>query len=156
MALTSPTVSLVPRSQYERIAPSYFVYGGLVFQPLSLDLLRTWDHWWEKAPPEFLAEYYSGTRTANRREVVVLTQILADEINVGYDGFDYTTIKAINGVQPRDMRHFVDLVEASDGELEIRTSDHCVMAFDVQEAAAATDRILARYHVPRDRSHDLG
>ena len=148
-------VSLVPRSQYDQ-APTYFVYGGLVFQPLSLDLLRTWDQWWEKAPPEFLHEYYSGTRTADRREVVVLTQILADEINVGYDGFDYTTVRAVNGEQPRDMRHFVDLVEASDGELEVRTSDHCVMAFDVAEAAAATDRILARYHVPRDRSRDLG
>ena len=148
-------VSLVPRSQYD-LAPTYFIYGGLVFQPLSLDLLRTWDHWWEKAPPEFLHEYYSGTRTSGRREVVVLTQILADEINVGYDGFDYTTIRAINGKTPRDMRHFVKLVEASDGELEVRTSDHCVMAFDVAEAAAATDRILARYHVPRDRSHDLG
>lgn len=148
-------LSLVPRSQYD-LAPTYFIYGGLVFQPLSLDLLRTWDHWWEKAPPEFLHEYYSGTRTSGRREVVVLTQILADEINVGYDGFDYTTIKAVNGKKPRDMRHFVKLVEGSDGELEVRTSDHCVMAFDVAEAAAATDRILARYHVPRDRSHDLG
>jgi len=150
-----PYRSLVPRSQYDQ-APTYYVFGGLVFQPLSLDLLRTWDHWWEKAPPEFLHEYYSGTRTADRSEVVVLTQILADEINVGYDGFDYTTVVSVNGQRPRDIRHFVDIVEKSDDELEIRTSDHCVMAFDVAEAAAATDRILARYHVPRDRSHDLG
>jgi S1-C subfamily serine protease len=150
----APFLSLVPRSQYDR-PPSYFIHAGVVFQPLSLDLLRTWDHWWEKAPPEFLHAYYSGTRTVERHEVVVITQILADEINVGYEGLDYTTVRAVNGQAPRNITHFVELVEASGDTLEIVTSDHCRMAFDRAEAEEARARILDRYHVPGDRSADL-
>ena len=44
---------LVPRSRYD-VEPSYFVYGGLVFQTLTRDFLTTWDSWWDKAPKEFL------------------------------------------------------------------------------------------------------
>jgi S1-C subfamily serine protease len=149
-----PYAALVPRSQYDR-APIYFVYGGLVFQPLSLDFLRTWRDWWEKAPPEFLHAYYSGTRTAERNEVVMLTHVLADEINIGYEPFDQTTITQVNGVQPANMIHFVQLVDAASDRLELRTSDHCVIALDVAEARDAGPRILERYHVPSDRSDDL-
>jgi S1-C subfamily serine protease len=74
---------LVQRSQYD-IQPTYFIYGGMVFQPLSRDFLATWQTWWDKAPPEFLEQYYAGIKSEQRREVVVLTQVLADEINVGY------------------------------------------------------------------------
>ena len=74
---------LVPRSRYDE-PPQYFVYGGLVFQTLTRDYLTTWDKWWNKAPKEFLNYYYLGYRTAEQHEVVILTQILADEINVGY------------------------------------------------------------------------
>ncbi len=149
-----PYVALVPRSAYDT-RPSYFVYGGLVFQPLSLDFLRTWRDWWKEAPPEFLHAYYTGTRTSARSEVVVLTQVLADEINVGYEPFDQTTIATVNGTQPRDMRHFVELVLSADTHLEIRTSDHSVIALDPKEAREASARILDRYHVPFDRSADL-
>ena len=55
-----------------------------MFQPLTRDYLTTWDKWWNKAPKEFLNYYYLGYRTPQQHEVVILTQILADEINVGY------------------------------------------------------------------------
>jgi hypothetical protein len=149
-----PYVALVPRSQYDR-APTYFIYGGLVFQPLSLDFLRTWRDWWEKSPPEFLYAYYSGTRTPERNEIVMLTQVLADKISVGYESFDQTTVTRVNGMQPRNMKHFVELVDGAKSQLEIGLSDHCVIALDPSEARKAGPRILERYHVPRDRSDDL-
>ena len=149
-----PYEALVPRSQYD-CKPTYFVYGGLVFQPLSLDLLRTWPQWWEKAPPEYLHAYYSGTRTTERNEIITLTQVLADQINVGYEHFDQTTVMKVNGKQPRNMRHFVELVDGATDRVEICTSDHCVIALDVSEARSNGPRILERYHVPRDRSDDL-
>jgi hypothetical protein len=60
------------------------VWGGLVFQPLTRDYLTTWEEWWNKAPKEFLNFYYLGRRAPERHEVVVLTQIFADQINTGY------------------------------------------------------------------------
>ena len=102
-------VELVPRSQYD-VTPSYYIFGGLVFQVLCRDYLATWDSWWEKAPKEFLHTYYSGNRTAKQLESIILCQILADEVNVGYEGLYSESIASVNGKKIRDMKHFVGLV----------------------------------------------
>lgn len=149
-----PFCSLVPRSQYD-VSPTYFMYAGIVFQPLSLDYLRTWRDWWEKAPAEFLYQYYSGARTEERHEVVVLNQVLADEVNVGYERIYNVAVRSVNGVVPRDMGHFVSLVEQATGRLEILTSDRCLVVFEVDEARAANARIMDRYHIDYDRSVGL-
>jgi hypothetical protein len=149
-----PYVRLVPRSQYD-VPPSYFVYGGVVFQPLSLDFLRTWREWWEKAPPEFLHQYYAGVRSAARQEVVVATKVLADEINVGFEDLETACVATVNGVCPRDMGDFVRLVESATETVEIRTTDNCVMVFEGEQARALNPRILKRYRVAPDRSSNL-
>lgn len=149
-----PAQQLVRRSQHD-VEPSYFIYGGLVFQTLSRDFLATWSTWWDKAPPEFLDLYYAGVRTAERREVVVLTQILAHEINVGYGHLYNESIVELDGVMPRDMRDFVERIEAAEGVVEMRTSRGGVIVFDTEVARRGGAEILARYHIPRDRSKDL-
>ena len=80
-----------------RPAAAYFVYGGLVFQTLTRDYLTTWDKWWNKAPKEFLNYYYLGFRSAEQHEVVILTQILADEINVGYGHLYNEAVAKLDG-----------------------------------------------------------
>jgi S1-C subfamily serine protease len=145
---------LVPRSLYDR-QPTYFVFGGLVFQQLTRDFLTTWDKWWNKAPKEFLHYYYSGTRTEEQQEVVVLTQILADEINVGYAHLYNEGVATVNGHKPRDMVDFVARVEASEGLVDLRTTSEGRIVFDASEVRAAMPRILERYHIARDRSADL-
>ena len=96
----------MPRSRYDQ-PPQYFVYGGLVFQTLTRDYLTTWDKWWNKAPKEFLNYYYLGYRTPEQHEVVILTQILADEINVGYAHLYNEAVATLNGKAPLDMVDFV-------------------------------------------------
>lgn len=149
-----PWLPLVPRARYDH-APDYFVYGGLVFQTLTRDFLTTWEKWWNKAPKEFLYYYYSGERTPDRHEVVILTQILADEINVGYAHLYNEAVVAVNGVLPRDLEDFVARLSAAEGLVEILTSSGGVIMFDATEVRAATPRILARYHIPGDRSAGL-
>jgi hypothetical protein len=150
-----PYRDLVPRSLYDTL-PTYFVFGGLVFQPLSLDLLETWREWWNRAPPEYLHLYYTGVRTPERQEVVVISQVLADELNVGYEDFFHEAVIAVNGRLPRDMRDFVRQVTGADGRVELTTSRQGTLMFDAAEAAEAAPRILKRYCLPRDRSADLG
>jgi len=149
-----PWAPLVPRSRYDR-PPVYFLYGGLVFQTLTRDFLTTWDKWWNKAPKEFLFHYYSGVRTPHRDEVVILTQILADEINVGYGHLYNEGIEAINGHHPLDMADFVNHLIAATGIVEIQTSSGGLIILDAAEVRAATPRILDRYRIPRDRSDGL-
>jgi S1-C subfamily serine protease len=149
-----PWLPLVPRARYDH-PPEYFVYGGLVFQTLTRDFLTTWEKWWNKAPKEFLYYYYSGERSATRHEVVILTQILADEINLGFAHLYNEAVVAVNGAMPRDLTDFVARLGAATGLVEILTSSGGVIMFDAAEARAATARILERYKIPADRSKGL-
>ncbi|MEM9489904.1 MAG: serine protease, partial [Myxococcota bacterium] len=146
-----PMRNLVPRAEYDR-PPTYFIYGGLVFQVLTRDYLATWDKWWNKAPKEFLNHYYSGLRSAERQEVIVLSQILGDELNVGYGEFYNESVVTVNGVPPRDMADLVKRIESTRGIVEIATSGPSVIALDSEQARAAGPRILHRYHIEDDRS----
>ena len=147
----TPWRPLVPRSRYDH-APRYVVYGGLVFQTLTRDFLTTWDKWWNKAPKEFLYYYYLGHRTEEREEVVILTQILADEINVGYGHLYNEGVASVNGHMPRDLTDLCERLTAATGVVEIQTTSGGVIMLDAAEVKRATPRILERYRVPRDRS----
>lgn len=145
-----PFRQLVPRSQYD-VRPRYFIYGGLVFQPLTRNLLCAWTNWWQKAPKEYLHLYYSGERTEACQEVVVCSTVLADEINVGYENTYNEVVQEVNGERPCDLADFVRRVEASQGRVEVRTTKGlCV--FDPAAVPAANARILERYHIGADRN----
>jgi S1-C subfamily serine protease len=145
---------LVPRSRYDQ-PPAYFLYAGLVFQTLTRDYLTTWDKWWNKAPKEFLNYYYLGHRTPEQHEVVILTQILADEINVGYGHLYNEAVAKLDGHVPRDMEDFVSRLSSAHGVVEIETTSGGLIIFDADDVRRATPRILARYHIPRDRTLGL-
>jgi S1-C subfamily serine protease len=145
---------LVPRSRYD-LPPQYFVYGGLVFQQLTRDYLTTWDKWWNKAPKEFLNYYYLGYRSPTQHEVVILTQILADESNVGYAHLYNEAVATLNGRPPLDMEDFVASLSSARGVIEITTTSGGMIMLDADEVRKATPRILARYHIPRDRTPGL-
>lgn len=146
--------ALVRRSRYET-APSYFVFSGMVFQPLTRDFLETWPDWWEKAPPAFVDAYYSGVRTQERQEIIVLSQVLADELTVGYAQYRNDAIETVNGHVPVDMRDLVKRVESSRRQVRLETSSGMLLVLDKERARAAHSRILRRYSIPKDRSHDL-
>lgn len=146
---------LVPRYEYDR-RPSWFTVGGLVFQRLTAEYLRIWgDNWWEKAPKEFLHFYYQGERVEDRQEVVVLSQVLADAINVGYEHFHNDAIVEVNGQKVRDLKELVAVVDASKKDVVLRTSSGGTVMFEAKAARSARDRIHLQYRVPADRSEDL-
>lgn len=150
-----PMAWLVPRTEFDR-RPMWFLYGGIVFQRLTAEFLRIWgDHWWDKAPKELLHLYYSGNRTPERREVVVLAQVLADAVNVGYEPFHNDVVDLVNGEAPVDMADFVRRMDAATGEVVVQLTSGAKVILDAEAARTAMPRILARYHVPGDRSADL-
>ena len=145
-----PPSHLVPRSRYG-IQPRYFTYGGLLLQPLSRDFLETWASWWDKAPSELLHAYYHGSKSRERRELIVLTQVLADQINVSYEDHVNETITLVNGKVPRDLEHLISLVRSSKGKVDFQSACGAHLVFNAQAARAANRRILNRYQIADDR-----
>ena len=145
---------LVPRRTYDR-RPTWFIYGGVVFQVLSADFLRCWEDWTNYGPKEFLNLYFLGRVSEQQQEVVIISQVLADEVNVGYEVMHTEVLKSVNGCAPRDMAHFVGLMDECVGTVELLTSRDSRIVFDAEKTREAGPRILAQYGIPADRSQDL-
>ena len=150
-----PMAWLVPRDAYDT-RPDWFLFGGLVISTLSKDFLKAWgDEWWNKAPNHLVNAYYHSARTEETQEIVVISQVLADEVNVGYEGSMYEVIASCNGTRPRNIRHAQELLQSQEGEATILTESKLVLHFDVAEAVQANERIVERYRVPAKSSPSL-
>jgi len=152
----TPMAWLVPRYEYD-VQPSWFLFGGVVFTRLSAEFLRIFgEKWWDKAPNNLLYAYYSGHRTEERQELVVLAQVLADDVSVGYEHFQYDIVLEVDGKTPRHLAEFVAWIDAAKKPVTIRTDIGGVLLFDPTSARKAGARVQQRYRVPGDRSDDLG
>jgi hypothetical protein len=145
---------LVSMANYDK-DPTYYIYGGIVFQPLTLDYLEEWSSWPQKAPRELVQTYYRGVRSEEQQQYVVVTQILADRVTVGYETISEQGVLKVNGQQPRDLRHLIELLEAETGIVKIDISKGMSIVLQASDVRESTPRILERYRVPRDRSQDL-
>ncbi len=149
-----PAVDLVPRSIYD-VPPSFLVWGGFVFQPLSRDFLSTWEDWLERAPTSFLYAYKTGLRTPGRREIVVLSRVLADQSTVGYQDLECVAIDAVNGKPVRDLAHLAQVLDGARGLVEFSTSARAVIVVDAREVRAGHAALLGKYRIGQDRSIDI-
>ncbi len=82
-------------------APRYVCFAGLVFVPASRNYLETFGQDWVTNMPFFLRYLFRNSMQLNtdrqRKEYVVLSEIMPDEINA-YDGsFKSQVIESING-----------------------------------------------------------
>lgn len=115
-----PARHLVPRGQFD-VQPRFFMCGGLVFQPLSHEYLQGWSA--NERPAHLQDLFLSGHLTPARTEAVMLSQILADRANAGYDSgwVGAPIVRNVNGQPVRDLGHLVDIVRvarASPGDLD--------------------------------------
>lgn len=152
----APLPRLIPRA-LGAARPSFFVFGGLLFVPVTRGYLRTWgDDWMSDAPTDLVTLYESGVRTEQMQEIVVLQKVLADEVNRGYHGFrDLRIVKC----QDRRVRSVADLVRRVDRTREefirFETADGQSVVLDRKLAAERQPDVLERYGLPHDRSADL-
>jgi hypothetical protein len=148
---------LVPGSRYDR-RPSYYIYGGLVLCPLTLDYLRTWGETWATdAPTQLLNYYVNGRATEPEEEVVLIIKVLSAALNTGYEVFVNQRIVAVNDQKIRNLRELVRAVAqpASDPFIVLTTEANARLVFDRAQAQRDHRPILATYDITWDRSEEL-
>ena len=134
----------------EGILNRYFIYAGLVFQPLTRKYLQTWKSA-RHAPTALQHAYRQGNKSEEKREIVVLSHVLADDVNVGYSDFNYQIITEINGTEIRDLNHLVNIIEAKPELLEFKTASQQWLIIDQAHAQERHQVILDRYQIGSDR-----
>lgn len=158
VALTRPMNAdwLVPLDQYD-VLPTYYIYAGAVFVPLTKNLLKAWgNNWYRNAPLELVSILQDNLPEEEGQEVVMILRFLPDDVNQGYHTMMYWLVESVNGA---DINRMQDLIVAIEGTeepfVELTSPNGAVLVFDRTKAEAARDRILSTYRIPADRSPDL-
>jgi S1-C subfamily serine protease len=151
-----PRAPLVPAHQYDRL-PSFFLYAGLVFSPLTQPHLHEFgDDWFNAAPRRLCDRALNDHPTVEGEQVVLLSQVLADEINAGYQGMHDVEVRSVNGERVRNLRQLKERVENAGGAfLRLDLADDRVLVVNREEADKAHARIMAKHRVPSRVSRDL-
>jgi len=149
---------LVPYEEYD-VAPTYYVVGGLVFQKLTRNYLdvRLRDEEYRSENFFNLFPYYrTGEPDEDRREIVLLASVLADEINVGYQDLEDIIISHVNGRKISTLKDLVKAVEMNNEKYHVFIDEHGKeIVLDKAGASERSSIILNNYKVPSDRSEDL-
>ena len=135
-------------------APSYFVTGGLVFQPLILNLLSDSDTMGSKTFFELFYHIYNHREEDG--EVVVLSRILDDVVNVGYQHLEHKVVKRANGEKIKSLKHLVEIYERLEEErLVLTLQGGAEIILDLSSIKHRNPFICKRYLIHHDRSEDL-
>jgi S1-C subfamily serine protease len=148
---------LIPRIQYET-PPTYYIIGGLVFTRLTENYLNLWSKW--RNVPIQLKKYYYDILTADnqqRRDVVILMDILPDKVNVGFEDFKHWVIKEVNSIKINSMRDLVDAFENNEDNYHriVMEQHNAEIVLSKRGLEQKSLNILRKYKVIADRSADL-
>ncbi len=136
------------------VPPEYFIFGGVVFLPLTLNYLEEWGRDWRMNTVDYLSYpfLFENWQTEDREEIVILSFLLPAEVNTGYEGINYEIVEAVNGTSVRSFSHFVEMVDTgTDPFLELTTNLGNIIILDRADAIAAEEEITTRYGIPVDR-----
>jgi hypothetical protein len=151
-------VRLVPLVKYDT-DPTYYIFGGLVFTPLCANYFQAA----KASSSAFMPLYFEGLPSPDRKQIVIISHILSNEINNGYGSrYANLVVTKVNGVTITEMKDLIQAFEKPLGGKHVIEIDNPVevgtkIVLDAAKAKQATQDILEKNHIPSgsDRSQDL-
>src|SRR5438105_8078372 len=142
---------LIQSHRYD-VRPRYVVYGGLLFQPLSLDLLESYQSA-DLRLRHFFDFYVIDQIYLEHPDVVVLTNILPDPINSYLSPYRGGIVDSINGKKIRTLDELSKtFAEPADRFVIDMIGDGPPLVLDPKQVEAARERIKMRYNVAREQN----
>ena len=134
--------------------PPYVCFAGLVFVPATRNFLETWGSRWPRDIPFYLKYLFAHSMDINnerqRKEYVVLSTVLADEINSYANQFTSKVVDEINGRKIYCLKDVSDAFkDTSDDFYSIKfMGDNRVFPIEVKRAQQRQPEILRKYEIP--------
>jgi hypothetical protein len=153
IALNRPIIDY--SRQYD-VQPRYLVFAGMTFVPLTRNYLESWGRNWFSSIPHQLRYLFSDSMTLNtdrdRKEYVLLSEILPDEVNTYAKDFEDHVVTHINNVAVHSLEDMAgQFSEDIDGFIQIRFSGSDVpLMIDAEKARRRHPKILEKYQVPAE------
>ncbi len=147
--LDSPWPYLI-RGRRHDVRPSFVVFGGLIFQPLSYDFINASNI----KDINILYHYYhfiDNELYLKTPEIVVLSKILPDPINVYLRGYVNSIVHKINDKPIRTLKDVSDaLKEPADYYVIRLLGKHRPVILERKEVEEARERIIRGYGVLKE------
>ncbi len=141
---------LVKTTRYDRM-PTYFIYGGYVFSPLTRNLILSSNR--NRLTLSYLASQWQEKK---KKEVVVLLKVLASDLTRGNNDFGMWPIEKINGETFVDFKDFYNQMQnTQERYIVLEDKDGVKVIIDKDEALAKQSEILKKYNIEFDKSSDL-
>jgi hypothetical protein len=147
--------SLVKSEAFDQV-PEYYIYGGVLFVPLNMNLIKRWGPDWNRTAPVSLLQARSEWSSPEKRELVVALQVLAADVNLGYHDLRNWIVETVNGEPVRDFKHFTRMLRENDKpHMVFRNSTGYQVVIDHEEALRSEEAILSQYRIPSAWSEGL-
>ncbi|XP_078446515.1 DEGP protease 2 [Wolffia australiana] len=148
-----PRVLLVPY-HIEGGQPSYLIVAGLVFTPLSEPLID--EECEDSIGLKLLAKARYSLAKFEGEEIVILSQVLANEVNIGYEDMGNQQVLKFNGTRIKNIRHLGHLLDTcKEKYLIFEFEDNFLVVLEREAAANSSSCILKDYGIPSERSADF-
>ena len=145
---------LVKGEQFDKV-PEYYIYGGVLFVPLNMNLIKRWGNDWARMAPVSLLQQRNEWSSPERREVVVALQVLAADVNLGYHDWRNWVVELVNGEAVRDFAHFASLLHNNQRKnVVFENKNGYQMVINHDTALASEAQILSQYRIPS--AHSVG
>ncbi|KAA8490595.1 Protease Do-like 9 [Porphyridium purpureum] len=153
--LVASSEPLLVRVHEPRGMPEYFTIAGLVFVALSEPYLRSeyGERFEFEAPVKLLDKLMHESKQTPNAQVVVLSQVLNAEINVGYEYLTNTQVLRFNGHEVENLQTLAALVENTKDEylrFDLEYNECIVLHRD--RAVEASRAILTTHCIPSAKS----
>lgn len=136
--------------EYDKM-PSYFIFGGYVFSPLTYNLLNSSNQ--PNLPIRYQATKYPEKES---QEIVVLLKVLATELNRGDSEINFWKIDKVNGSEFKDFKAFYALImNSKEKYIVLEDEDGSKVVIDREKAIKIEDDVLKRYSIKASKSDDL-
>ena len=147
--------SLVKGEQFDK-TPQYYIYGGVLFVPLNMNLIKRWGNDWSRSAPVSLLQMRNEWSTPNREEVVVALQVLAADVNLGYHDWRNWVVESVNGSPIKNFKQFADLLEGNSKEnVVFENKNGYQMVINHYQAMESEPDILKQYRIPAAHSQEF-
>ncbi|KAK7330457.1 hypothetical protein VNO77_24651 [Canavalia gladiata] len=138
--------------------PSYYIIAGFVFTTVSVPYLRSeyGKEYEYEAPVKLLDKLLHSMPQSPDEQLVVVSQVLVADINIGYEDIVNTQVLAFNGKPVKNLKSLATMVESCNDEyLKFDLEYDQIVVLRMKTARAATLDILATHCIPSAMSDDL-
>jgi hypothetical protein len=141
--------------QYDR-PPRYVCFAGLVFVPATRNFLETWGRQWPKDIPFYLRYLFAHSVQLNtdrrRKEYVVFSGIMPDEVNSYAVEFKNHVVESINGITIHSLDDVHNAFRQTAERFHTMTfmGNKRILPIDAAKAQARHQPILDKYHIPAE------